>query len=178
MVTGSDATLPPWTCWIMSASGPGVRSPHDVLWTDGIHISPAGSSVTAVDTISSIRLLLGLPCLFQLTHLLMCFTDSMHINEVSLIIILMADSSYFVNCIVHKCLIRYLHFFWVIIIFLRTNILTLCGKPLPVCCDLKQMCHKRPCTVLTASQVSVKTTAIVTYVSLTDHFCWPLPYSI
>jgi len=86
----------------MSAGGIRVRSSHSISRLDdptlrtGNHISP-GSSVTAVDTNSSVRLLLDSPCLFQLTHLLMNFSDSLRNNYHSSVIIPMASSSVFVN---------------------------------------------------------------------------------
>lgn len=68
----------------------------------GIHISP-GSSVTAADTNSSVTLLLDFPCLIQLTRFQIRFTDSLYMNQDSLIIILMAASSYFMNQSACKC---------------------------------------------------------------------------
>lgn len=62
---------------VMSAGGPkGQASTQEdsTLKTAGIHIS-TGSSITAADTGSSVRLPLDFPRLFQLTNLLTCVSD-------------------------------------------------------------------------------------------------------
>lgn len=140
----------------MSAGGPGVRSPHGFSWQDGltprtgIHISP-GSSVTAVDTNSSVKLLLDLPCLSQLIHLLMCCTGWIRTLQLSfwqqVPLILSKVVGY-----------QYTVFLWKA----EPHVFTFCWKTAPcfLSCDLKQMCHQKRCPALVTSQVWVQTTVV------------------
>lgn len=87
----------------------------------------AGSSMTAVHTSSSVRQLLDFPCLFQLTLLLMCFSDSMHTIKDSFI--MMVGSSYFVNCTHSTCLIKCIFFYWSLLF--KSKMKQICQKGCP-----------------------------------------------